>query len=317
MFTDELEHAILETLAYSDIFDYPLRLDELYSYLPIRTEIEQMSRSLESLNGQVGKNDGYYFLTDREIIVEIRKQRITYSYKFYQHALMYGQILGSLPFIRMVALTGSLAVMNSSTNADFDYMLIAAPGRVWMARGFALLLNRLSRLFGHTLCPNLIVSESSLTWSTHDLYSAHELYQMIPIAGMDVYLKLMKANPWAEEFFPNGFKTFKSPNDSQALFQKIFETPLRGKVGDHIERWEMKRKIMKLSKQSGFGKETLFNAEVCQGNFGHHNQRTNQALQERLRQYINAKTVGEETNSDHERNLSHQPAGVQHDKELI
>ncbi len=317
MFTDELEHAILKTLAYSDIFDYPLRLDELYSYLPIRAEIEQMSLALGSLNGLVGIKDGYYFLTDREIIVEIRKQHNAYSQKLFQHALIFGQILGALPFIRMVALTGSLAVMNSFKNADFDYMLIAAPGRVWMARGFALLLNRLARLFGCTLCPNLIVSESSLAWPTHDLYSAHELCQMIPIAGMDVYLKLMKANHWTQEFFPNGFKTFKSSDDSQALIQKILEAPLRGKLGDHIEQWEMKRKITQLSKQADFGNETVFNANICQGNFAHHNQRTNEALQERLQQYINANTGGEKTNSSHERNLSNQPAVIQNDKELI
>ena len=122
------------------------------------------------------------------------------------HALKYGCMLGALPFIRMVALTGSLAVMNSAKVSDFDYMLVTTPNRVWTARAFALLLNRFTRLFGHTLCPNLIVSENALTWSTHDLYSARELCQMIPITGMDVYRKLMRANKWTKHFLPNDGK---------------------------------------------------------------------------------------------------------------
>ncbi|MEP6894670.1 MAG: hypothetical protein ABI986_03590, partial [Chloroflexota bacterium] len=158
MFNGTLERAILETLAYSDVFDYPLRLDELYRYLPIRVEIGKLQQALGLLNEQVGMKDDLCFLTGHEAIIKIRKQREAHSQKLTQRALQYGCVLGSLPFIRMVALTGSLAVMNSSGDADFDYMLVAAPNRVWTARAFALLFNRFTRLFGHTLCPNLIVS---------------------------------------------------------------------------------------------------------------------------------------------------------------
>ena len=180
MFTGTMKRAILETLAYSDVFEYPLRLDELHRYLPLQVKIEYLSQSMDLLHGQVREKNGYYFLAGREIIVEIRKQREVQSQKLFQLALKYGRIAGALPFIRMVALTGSLAVMNSSNDADFDYMLVAASGRVWIARAFVLLFNRITKLFGHTLCPNLIVSENALMWSRHDLYSARELCQPRP-----------------------------------------------------------------------------------------------------------------------------------------
>ena len=290
MFNGTLEHAILKTLAYSDIFEYPLRLDELYRYLPICLEIEQLPEALNSLNGLLERKDDFYFLVGREKIVEVRRLRETHSQKLMHRALKYGRVLGSLPFIRMVALTGSLAVLNSSKDADFDYMLVAAPNRVWMARAFALLLNRITHLFGHTLCPNLIVSENALAWSTHDLYSARELCQMIPITGMDVYRKLMKANKWIKDFLPNVFmESGGSPPNFQKLasgFQSLLEFPLCGRLGDHFERWEMNRKIVRFSKQAGFGEETVFNAEVCQGNFDHHKKWTQKAFDEKLQQYV-------------------------------
>src|SRR5258706_5721763 len=74
MFIGVLERAILETLAYSDVFDYPLRLDELYRYLPMRVEIGQLRQVLNSLNGLLGMKDEFYFLSGREKTVQIRKQ---------------------------------------------------------------------------------------------------------------------------------------------------------------------------------------------------------------------------------------------------
>ena len=292
MFTGDLRRAVLEALAYSDIFEFPLRLEEIHRYLPLRASVEQVEDALRSLDRQVGTQAGYYFLTGRAASVEIRSQREHYSRTLLPLALKYGRLLGSLPFIRMVALTGSLAVMNVSKNVDFDYMLVTVPGRLWTGRAFALLFNRITKIFGYTLCPNLIVAETALEWPGHDLYSARELYQMIPITGMDVYHKLMNANAWAKEFLPNGSHNFsrghKATDPTGVLrkvtttFQALLEFPLRGKPGDRIEQWEMARKITRFSKQDGFGDETVFNAAVCQGNFHHHRKWTREIFEKKF-----------------------------------
>jgi hypothetical protein len=149
-----------------------------------------------------------------------------------------------------------------------------------------LLLNRFTRVLGHTLCPNLIVSENAMAWSAHDLYSARELCQMIPITGMDVYRKLMKVNDWTKDFLPNAFlesgNLLPMPQKQASALQKTLELPLRGKLGDHMEHWEMNRKIARFSRQVGFGEETVFNADVCQGNFDHHKQWTQELFENKL-----------------------------------
>lgn len=281
MFNGDLRRAVLETLAYSDIFEFPLRLEEVHRYLPLCATEEQVGEALSALDGVVQTQGSYYFLAGRGQIVGLRAERELRSRSLLPLALKYGRILGSLPFIRMVALTGSLAVMNVSKDVDFDYMLVTVPGRLWTARAFALLLNRVTKKFGHTLCPNLILAETSLEWPLHDLYSARELYQMIPIAGMDVYQRLIHANAWAKEFLPNCSHHFDQ-HEEDTLFRKLLELPLRGRTGDRFEQWEMTRKIARFSRQQGFGEETIFNAEVCQGNFHHHRKWTRSALEEKL-----------------------------------
>ena len=285
MFNDDLEKAVLETLAYSDIFEYPLQLKELHRYLPMRVDIDQLSDTLNGLSEQVGKKADFYFLAGRAEIVDIRKQREVRSHTLLPLAMKYGRVLGALPFIRMVALTGSLAVMNVSKAADFDYMLVTVPGRVWTARAFALVIGRIARLQGHTLCPNLIVAETALAWPLHDLYSARELCQMVLIKGEDIYSRLIKANSWVKLLLPNfvhGASREQKENKAATKFQTMLESWLGGNLGARFEKWEMNRKIARFQKQSGFGEETNFNAEVCQGNFHHHRGWTKEAFEKRL-----------------------------------
>ena len=282
---DNLSRAVLHTVAYSDIFDYPLTAREIHRYLTgVRASLEEIVQVVAT-HGMVTRTGNYFTLRGREEIVRIRKQREVRSRELMPRAIRYGRLLGALPYIRMVALTGSLAVMNVSKNEDFDYLLVTAPGRVWTARACAVSFNRLTRLRGHTLCPNLIVSESALEWPLHDLYSARELYQMIPVAGMDVYRRLLAANRWATKFLPNVWQTSEAPTSgeiSEVSMPKLLELPLNGKFGDRFEEWEMDRKIARFSTQAGFGTETIFNAEVCQGNFHHHRKWTKEAFEKKL-----------------------------------
>lgn len=280
MHNDTLARAILETLAYSDVFDYPLRLEEIHRYLPVRADLNAVR---QALSGWQDVQAGYYHLPGRAAVVALRVEREAHSRALLPTAVRYGRWLGALPFVRMVALTGSLAVLNAPGHADLDYLLVTARDRVWTARAFALLLNRMTP---HTLCPNLLLSESSLAWPVHDLYSARELMQMRPITGAVVYRRLLQANAWVQDFLPNAQNTSELPAPSRAgSLQHLFELPLRHKLGDRLERWEMNRKIARFSKQPGFGAETVFTAEVCQGNFDQHRSHTWDRFTHRVAQF--------------------------------
>ena len=263
----------------------PLRIEEIHRYLSLPVDLPYLVNVLRNRGEQIGACGGYYFLTGREALVALRKKREDVSRPAFKRAVRFGHFLGILPFIRMVGLTGSLAHLNCDQNADIDFLLVAAHGRVWLARAFALLIGRMTSLLGNTLCPNLIVSDRVLEWRPMDLYSARELCQMIPITGADVYARLRQVNSWTNSYLPNAsdsqFLSPKAPPDL-SIIQKIIEFPLHGTLGDRLEAWEMDRKIKRLTHQPGFGPETLFNADICQGNFNHHGLQTKEAYQQRL-----------------------------------
>lgn len=289
-----LENAILETLAYSDLFDYPLTLDELHRYLVDRADRDAVSRELASMKG-ISTYDGYYFLSSRDEIVRIRRARTTASQGIYARAMGYGRMLGALPFVRMVALTGSLAVMNASAGADMDFMLVTRPGRLWTARAMAVSLGRLMRISGHRICVNLLVSEDALAWPEHDLYSAREICQMVPVTGLDVYERFREANAWTEGLLPNCMVSTSGyvVGNGNAAIQRSLEFPLNGSAGDRLEAWAKKYQTQLIAERYGEGDETIFTADVCQANFHNHRQRTAEIFEARLAALGHPKYAGE------------------------
>ncbi len=286
---ESLEAAVLETLAYFDVFDFAPRLEELHRYLHhVRTSPADLSRALEALlaSRRIHSRNGLFVLAGRRSLLDRRDSTSPENARRLQVAFGYGRLLARLPFIRMVAVTGSVAMQNGGSGSDYDYLLATAAGRVWLGRAFAILLGRWSGLRGATLCPNVILSERALIWSRRDIYSAHELTQMIPVAGLDLYRRFRSFNDWTYAYLPNAADAPRpesaTPHTSSAALQRLLEPLLRGGVGALFEDLEMSRKVARLQRQPGFGAETIFSPDICQGNFLGHGGRTRQAFERRL-----------------------------------
>ena len=282
--SDNLSLAVLKTVAYSDMFDYPLTAREIHRYLTgVKASLQEVVRVVGE-DGLFTRTGDYFTLPGREEIVSIRLQREAQSRLLMPRAIQYGRMLGTLPYVRMVALTGSLAVMNISGNHDFDYMLVTQSGRLWTARAFAVTFGRIMRPFGYRICVNLLISESALAWHQCDLYSAREICQMIPISGIEVYRRFCAANAWTESILPNsGLFTYdrvpvSSPGRKNTI-QKLLEISLRS---ERLEQWAMRFQLARMTHKWGTGDETCFSADVCQSNFHNHRKSTQDLFEKKL-----------------------------------
>jgi hypothetical protein len=225
------------------------------------------------------------------MIVATRKRRAETASQLWPKAIRYGRIIASLPFVRMVTVTGSLAMDNTEDGKDIDFMIVTQKGYLWICRAMALVLARIARLEGVTLCPNYLVTENALELEERSLYVARELAQMIPLSGMEVYERIRCLNSWMDEYLPNaqgaaqlpaGIRPIKTP----FLFQRVMELTLKILPASWFERWEMNRKIAKLSREQGSSPETKFTADVCKGHVDRHGQKTENAIREKLEQIL-------------------------------
>jgi hypothetical protein len=249
---DPLEQAILQTVVYADVFNYPLTLAEIERYLigisASQAEVSGVIRKLQ-LIGIIQDTDGFYTLAGREHLVGLRRQRSITAGKLWPSAVRFGSWIARLPFVRMVAVTGALAVNNVTPEADIDYLLVTEPGRLWISRLLVIFIVRWAASFGVRLCPNYIISTNALVFKEQDIYTAHDLAQMVPLAGWETYTRLRTVNQWTNNFLPNS-QSYPSPAKTQEAYQSIpqdrtyllqrwLESILRLPWANKLEAWEM------------------------------------------------------------------------------
>ena len=289
-----LESAILQAVAYADVFDYPLTLRQAHRYLAgVPASLSNVRRVLDNgllQNHQLVYERGYLTMPGRESIVETRLQRQELSALLWRKGVRYGLAIASLPFVRMVAVTGTLAVNNVEPGADIDYLVVTEPGRVWLTRSLVLVLVYLGRLEGVTICPNYVISTNVLGQFDPSFFTAHELVQMVPLYGLAVYRDILAANDWVQRFLPNAFTDrWAIPREcslgpARRALKRGGEMILAGRLGDFWEQRESRFKIPRLREQAadcGTGAAS-FGPECCKGHLDDHGGRIREAYAQRL-----------------------------------
>lgn len=279
----DIADVIVRAVAYGDVFDYPLSVAEAWRNAQIDVERARFDAALRLaiVSGRLSWDAGWLSLPGRDVVREIRRARAEHARRLWSIAVRVGDWLGRLPFVRHVAVSGALAVDNVEPGADIDLFLITAPGRVWTCRALVLAANRLAERFGATLCPNYLVSSRVLVLPERNLFTAHELTQLVPLQGQRAYLELRERNRWTHRWLPNAGHRGAPAGARAALDPGAFERWwARRKVADRLERWEMERKVARWRFDAG--PEADFAADRCKGHFRAHGHRVLTAYASRL-----------------------------------
>ena len=271
-----LRDAVLATVVYADLFNFPLDRAEIHRDLigvaAGRAETERTIAALVA-TGALAQIDELLTLPGRAALAAQRRERRAHAAHLWPRARRFGRALARFPFVRMVAVSGSLAAEHPDRRADIDYLIVTTPGRLWLVRGLAVLLVRLARTGGAHLCPNYLLTTRALTLQERDLYTAHELLQAAPPAGTPIYRRFLSENNWAAAWMPNRFQGATAAPDLPAevgILGRFGEATLGGALGDRLERWEAARKRRRLGAN---GQAAHFTDDVCAGHYGHHRRR--------------------------------------------
>lgn len=229
---------LLDALVYADAFDCALTLDEVWRYSRVRIGRDELRRELAEdpvLSSAVVARDGLYSLADRPELIGERPRRMARARALQRRGRRVAWVLRHFPFVRALALTGSLAADDARDSADVDLLVILAPGR--LATAFLLMGPPASVLRQRLFCPNYYVTEGRLEMAPGDPYVARELVQARCLAGTTAGLH--ESNPWLSETFPNAVRG-ESGLPVGGLLQRALELPLRGRFGDAVERFAVR-----------------------------------------------------------------------------
>lgn len=199
-----LSKSIIYTLAFYDaVGRVPLTSIELYKNLFPTEGLYRMSfggflkaLDLEKkiLRRHIKYTRGFYSLKKNANGYKKRVEIGKTSIKKWRIARRMSRLISFLPYVRMVAITGSLALNSTNKNSDIDMLIVAKAGHIWTTRVIVSALmhvlgkRRHAKFIRDRICLNHYVSDSESILRPRQLFSDHISSTFIPIWKSESYL---------------------------------------------------------------------------------------------------------------------------------
>ncbi|WP_158797190.1 nucleotidyltransferase domain-containing protein [Pedobacter sp. L105] len=257
----EIKEDILATLAYFDIFDYPLSSVEIYSFLRNGYDQYNFDQTLVMLivQGAVYQFDQWYSLKNDYSLVPRRQKGNEKAAELIDVGKKVSDFLIQFPYVRGIAISGSLSKNYADEKSDIDLFIITARNRLWIARTLMHIFKKLTFLVNKQdyFCMNYYIDEQQLEILEKTTYTAIEIVTLITLHGAPAFEQFGAANTWTADYLPN-----KTIDLSQAkavknsLLKTLFEKAFNNAAGNAIDnalmkitagRWRKKTALKKLN----------------------------------------------------------------------
>ena len=265
---NKIRQDILNTLAYFDIFNYPLTNDDILSFLPQKYPQLVFDEMLASLlqDEFIFKLDEFYSLQNKPALAERRRGGNQRAIKQMVIAKKMAKLLSWFPYVQTVAVSGSLSKNYSDEKSDIDFFIITSANRLWIARTCMHFLKKLSYLVGkqHWFCMNYYIDEIGLEIIEKNIFTAMEIVTLLPLKGTDCFQNFIEANTWTNKYFPVQMNTVNEGGKiKKILFRKWVEKIFNSALGDHIEKRLMNLTDKRWKKKTQLGKVNEHGVKMC------------------------------------------------------
>jgi hypothetical protein len=202
-----LSKSIINTLSYYDIFNYPLKCEEVYRFLGTNhvneNDVKEKLIGL-SKDGIVFQYGDFFTLQNSETPVLRRikgNEEAARCLKFAKHK---AKFIMNFPFVRAVMASGSLSKGYMDEHSDLDFFVVTKPKRLWIARSLLVFYRKVFLFNSYkNFCVNYFVDSEHLEIEEQNIFTATELATAIPLEGAEYYTALHKANSWVVTLLPN------------------------------------------------------------------------------------------------------------------
>lgn len=216
----ESNNAIIKTLLYSDIFDFPLTKNEIWQYLLTNTVItkgqfeKSLTRLLTANKPLIASKGDLYCMSGREKVIAKRQKNASEVTKKLKLADKVVSYLSYIPTISFIGLSGGLSVGKATKHDDIDLFIITKKNTLFLTRLYVLFVlevlglrrRRVEPNPADKICPNFFLDETHLSWpkQSRDIYIAHEIAQLKPLFERNnTYKIFLQKNKWVQAFLPN------------------------------------------------------------------------------------------------------------------
>lgn len=201
------DQSIIKTLAYFDIFNYPLTREEIYYFLDQQVELNAIEPVLQQLvnDQRLFKLGDFYSLQPDPALCTRRTNGNHKAAQLLKTAYRVGGFLYQFPFVRGIGISGSLSKNFADQDTDIDFFIITRSNRLWIARTLMHLFKKLTFITGHQhwYCMNYYIDEEAMLIEEQNIFTATELITLLPVCGNGTMRRFYNRNNWTVEYFPN------------------------------------------------------------------------------------------------------------------
>lgn len=229
---------LIQAIAYFDIFKHPLKTEELANLSNI--SLSETGRLLNEMVIQkvcYGTNGMFSLTPMTEELIDLRTKKEIKASSYFKKLPFYAKIISSFPFVRSVAISGSLSKGVMHDDGDIDYFIVTAINRMWVCRTFLILFKKIFLLNSKKyFCVNYLVDENHLEIVDKNIFTAIEVSYLIPVFNSDTINKLKRQNNWIKTYFPKFEHQIKVEQvKPKVSIKRLIEQLLKGSFGEYLD----------------------------------------------------------------------------------
>ena len=188
------------------------------------------------------KFDEFYMLQENASLVSRRRSGNIKARQLLKTAEKIAGFLSLFPFVRGVAISGSLSKNFADESSDIDFFIITAKNRLWLARTFMHIFKKFTFLFKKEdwFCMNYYIDEAFPEIREKNIFTATEVATLLPLRGIEVFKQFFEKNKWSREFLPNHVLRISYVEEVKSnLIKKAIEILFSHPLGNVTDSWLM------------------------------------------------------------------------------
>ncbi|MES1226656.1 MAG: nucleotidyltransferase domain-containing protein, partial [Bacteroidota bacterium] len=156
---------VLELVAYFDLFDHPVSIEDIQLLLSDSMSKEKLVTILSQLQNDkhLFRHGEFYSLRNEPLLANKRIKRNDLAQPMIIAAHKAARFFFRFPYVRGIGISGSLSKNVAEEDSDIDFFIITKANRLWITRTFMCLFNKLFYLVRrrHLYCFNYFIDEEA------------------------------------------------------------------------------------------------------------------------------------------------------------
>jgi len=230
----EIQGAIVEAIAFFDIFNRAITPFEIWQSIKIKCSLEDVINQLELAKElKISQKNSYFFLEGREDLVDKKNEQYNLSNFKTEIAKKAVRILRFINGVKMVAICNNFYYKKES---DVDLFIVVSKNRMWLTRILATVILHLlgMRVYKNNvadmICLSFYVTEDNLDLKkieidNYDPYLYYWFSNLIPLYNAKMYNSFFKENSYFRSKLPNAI--FQKGKKSEMVNDNIFSTSFK------------------------------------------------------------------------------------------